>query len=144
MRILNRRSVPAVIALASLVVVGQARPDDELDAHLAELKRQVDRPSTLLHRREQLTLQMASTLDRAAQASPSHSVRRECWTRATVVLDEFGREHRGHALAREFQLQAAVYAWASGRTWADDARLATSDPGPKIEAVRVLDGAIKR
>lgn len=144
MRTRHRCSIPAIIAIASLLVVGQARSDDELDAHLAELKRQVDRPTTPLPRREQLTLQMASTLDRAAQASPSHAVRRECWTRATVVLDEFGREHRGHALAREFQLQAAVYAWASGRTWADDARLATSDPGPQAEAVRVLDGAIKR
>ena len=63
--------IAGIVAVLSLITVGPARGSgpDELKAHLATLREQVNDPALDITRRERLALEMAATLDRAAQAA---------------------------------------------------------------------------
>lgn len=138
------RLVTAVLTIFGLWAVGQARADEELEQHLASLRRQVEDSSRPLILRAQLALEMAATLDRAAQNAPSAEDRRANWQRAVALLDEFSRLNPGQPMAPQFEAQAAIYLWAKGVDFAREAELAPQ-PGPLRErAVKELDASLAR
>ena len=63
--------------------------DDELARHLTTVRSQIENVTIDLARREELALEMAGTLDRAAQSSPDPEVRRRRWSEAIELLDWF-------------------------------------------------------
>jgi tetratricopeptide (TPR) repeat protein len=121
-----------------------ARADDELDRHLADLRQQAEDPTTSIARREVLVLELAATLDRTGQSTGAIDSRRVRWTEAIQLLDRFEMQNPGHPRARETQFQAAVYVWALGRSWQQQAALDPTNQTARSEAVKYLDAAFVR
>ena len=63
--------------------------DAELDRHLTTVREQIGNKFLDLARRENLALEMAGTLDRAAQAATDALKRRHRWAQAVELLDKF-------------------------------------------------------
>lgn len=146
----RRAAILSLIILGyafSPVVPGAARPlraDEELEKHLADLRRQVENPATPIAKRERLALEAASTLDRAAQSAPSAASRRGRWAEAIALLDGFRGRNPGHPQERELAFQAAVYLWAGARSWQQQVELDPTDRAARDEAVNGLDAALVR
>ena len=84
------------LVLTLIAVLGlSVRADDELDAHLKTLRRQAEDRSVPLGQREVLALEIAGTLDPAAQAAPTSEARRAFWSEAIGWLDEFRGKNSG-------------------------------------------------
>ena len=122
----------------------QKLPDDELKAHLELLQRKVEDPTSDISVRETFAMEMAATLDRAAQAATSAEARRARWGEAVAALDRFQAGNPKHALQRQFAVQAAVYVWASARTWLQASRLQPNDASARKNAVDGMSDAVKR
>ncbi|WP_406695370.1 hypothetical protein V5E97_30535 [Singulisphaera sp. Ch08] len=144
----RRGTSPAVFLVAWALFVGGGLPsgkaDDELEKHLASLRSQVDNHALDLEKREQFVLEMAATLDRAAQSAATAQERRKHWTEAINLIDRFDSENPAHPQASKFRFQSAVYLWARGRLWADQQELAPSDHEARDSAIENLDVAISR
>ncbi|MHC5543346.1 hypothetical protein ACYOEI_34415, partial [Singulisphaera rosea] len=141
-------SLAIVGILAGLLVVilpaRVTRGDDELDAHLAMLRKQAEDPLLAIGIREQMAQEIASTLDRAAQAASTAEIRRTHWTEAIKFLDEFEKKNPGHPLAYQFQCDAAVFLWARARLWGQQWELAPTDLNARTRAIENLDVVISR
>jgi hypothetical protein len=146
MRRRGRSSVVFTLAWALFIGSGlvRVRADDELEKHLATLRTQVNNKSLQVDQRAQIALEMAATLDRAAQAASTSPERRKRWTEAINLIDQFEAENPGHNQSPQFRFQAAVYIWARGRLWADQWELAPSDKEARGLAVENLEVAISR
>jgi hypothetical protein len=118
--------------------------DAELEQYLTTRREQVSSKFLDLSRREDLVLEMGSTLDRAAQAATSAEKRRERWQQAIALLDGFLEENTEPPRAREMRFQAGVFRWAQAQSWIQAGELAPGDPGPRKQAVTALDDAIVR
>jgi hypothetical protein len=121
-----------------------ARADDELEKHLEDLRLQVEDTKNDITRRELLTLEMAATLDRAAQSATTPEARRARWTEAIQLLGRFGGQNPSHPRTREFTFQAAVYLWARARSWQQEAEFDPTDLKAREEAIKDHDGALVR
>jgi hypothetical protein len=130
--------------MCSLVAAGAALADDEMQRHLDNLRRQVEDPLIDIGRRETLVLEMAAALDRTGQASPTADNRRARWTEAIELLDRFEMRSPGHPRTREVQFQAAVYVWARGRSWHQQAESDPTSAQTRTEAQKDLDDALAR
>ncbi len=119
------RSGLIVAALASAQV---PMADDELARHLTTIRSQIENVTIDLGRREELALEMAATLDRAAQSSPDSNVRRRRWSEAIELLDWFLKENPDPPRERQVRFQAAVLRWAQGRSWTETGLLGPDDP----------------
>src|SRR4051812_46458926 len=137
-----------LLGLAQTGARAQAPPaaprDDELRIHLQTLQRRVDDPTLDISVRERVALEMAATLDRAAQAAPTAEARRLRWTEAVAGLDRFRAAHPGAPMARASEVQAAVYLWARARSWVDPGRAALSDAAARDHAVDDLNASLDR
>ena len=118
--------------------------DDELARHLTTIRSQIENVTIDLGRREELALEMAGTLDRAAQSSPDSNVRRRRWSDAIELLDRFLTKNPDPPRERQLRFQAAVLRWAQGRSWTETGLLGPDDQKPRQEAVAALDNAIER
>jgi tetratricopeptide (TPR) repeat protein len=118
--------------------------DAELDRHLTTVREQVTNTSLSLSRRENLALEMASTLDRAAQAAATPEKRRHRWEQAVDLLDKFLKDNIEPRLDREMRFQAGIYRWATAQSWISTADLSPGDPKSRQQAVAALDDAIER
>ena len=133
-----------VTALGLLFAIGPAaralgdRPD------VTELRAVLDNETLPVEERSRRVLDGATQLDQAAQASPQTSARRALWVEATKLLDEFAQKHPESEAAPLIRFQAAVYRWAVGRSFVDQAEFAPTDPNLRKEAVRGLDDSIGR
>jgi len=114
------------------------RPD------LTELRAALANETLPVEERSRRALDGAALLDQAAQASPHSSARRALWVEAAKLLDEFAQKHPDSEAAPLSRFQAAVYRWAEGRSFADQAEFAPADPNLRKEAVRVLDDSVGR
>jgi hypothetical protein len=138
------------IALSGLLIVvssaaAQERMDnDELSRHLTTVRSQIENTSLDLSRREELALEMAGTLDRAAQASTDPEVRRRHWSEAIELLDWFLKQNPDPPRERQVRFQAGLYRWAQARSWTDVSLLEPNDPRPRDQAAQALDNAIER
>jgi hypothetical protein len=138
-------AILGVLGLATAGALVRAEPtEQELNAHLATLQRQVEDSALDLAKRARLAIEMASTLDRAAQSAPTAETRRARWTEAVRVLDRFNERNPEHAQAKQFQFQAAVYAWAGARSWMQQAELSPTDTTARDRAIEGLDAAVAR
>ncbi|AGA27304.1 coiled-coil domain-containing protein [Singulisphaera acidiphila] len=144
----RRGTSPTVFLVAWALFVGCDLPwvkaDDDLEKHLAALQSQVANHSLGLEKRGQLVLEMAATLDRAAQSASTAQERRKRWTEAITLIDRFDSENQGHSQANQFRFQSAVYLWARGRLWADQQELTPGDREARNSAIENLDVAISR
>ena len=118
--------------------------DAELERHLTTVREQIGNSFLELARREELALEMAGTLDRAAQAATEPEKRRHRWAQAVELLDKFLVDALEPPRRREIQFQAGVYRWATAQSWLNAAEVAPADPKPRQEAVAALDDAIER
>jgi hypothetical protein len=97
-----------------------------------------------LGRREDLALEMAGTLDRAAQAATADEKRLHRWAQAIDLLDRFLKDNLEPPRQPEMRFQAGVYRWAAAQSWIHACELSPGDPKPRQEAVAALDDAIER
>jgi tetratricopeptide (TPR) repeat protein len=118
--------------------------DEELSRHLTTVRSQIEQKTFDAPRREDLALEMAETLDRAAQASPSPETRRRRWGQAVEFLDWYLTQDPDPPRAPQIRFQAALYRWAQAQSWTRTGALAPKDPKPRQEAVAALDEAIRR
>lgn len=138
------------IALVVLSIASAARAevpsggDTELRTHLAALGGQLDDPRLDVDARARIALEMAATLDRAAQAAPATETRRALWAEAAGVLDGFDAKHPGHAQTRSFQVQAAIYVWARARSWIGVLDANPTDVQARRKAVEALQDCLDR
>jgi hypothetical protein len=146
----SRRGTAAVAAMSvgvGLIWAGlaaRAGDDVELKRHLAEQQAQADDPSRPMPDRERVALGMAATLDRAAQAEATGEQRRARWAEAAAVLEGFNDRNPRHPQADAFALQAAVYRWARGQSWSQQAEFDPTDTRARAGAIATLDAAIAR
>jgi hypothetical protein len=108
------------------------------------LRRQVEDPTIDVVKRERIALEMAATLDRAAQSEPAAEARRARWTEAIRGLDEFLRRNPRSPRERQLRLQAAVYVWARAESWLQQRELSPTDDQARSKAIEDLDLAIDR
>lgn len=152
---MRARSIPRAlfvgVALAFAVAAADARAqapaamrEDDLRAHLKSLQAQVDDPVLDLNVRERYLLNMATTLDRAAQSAQDVELRRKRWTEAVEMIDRFVRAHPDTPMSNSLQVQAAVYLWARGRSWADPARARLATDQARDKAADDLKAAAER
>ncbi|HEX3451058.1 MAG TPA: hypothetical protein VHS97_22580 [Isosphaeraceae bacterium] len=138
------------IALSGLLITistaaAQERmADDELSRHLTTVRSQIENTSLNLSRREELALEMAGTLDRAAQSSTDPETRRRHWSEAIDLLDWFLKQHPDLPRERQLRFQAGLYRWAQARSWTDTAVFDLNDPRPREQGAQALDNAIER
>lgn len=140
-----RRPASTLVFIAGLIALGlnsAGRADDEMDRHLATLRSQLSDPVLPVGRREQIALDMAGTLDRAARTAATPDEKRRRWAEAIALLEAFDKDNPGHPQARQFQLQAAVFRWARGKLWAEQAALSPTATEPRAQAVQSFDEAI--
>jgi tetratricopeptide (TPR) repeat protein len=121
-----------------------AAADAEIERHLTTVRAQVANSLLGLANREELALEMAGTLDRAAQAAKDAPKRRERWAQAVDLLDKFLTDNIEPPRRREMRFQAGVYRWAVAQSWLDTADASAGDPRPRQEAATALDDAIER
>src|SRR6185437_5105170 len=106
--------------------------------------KKVEDASLDMGKRERLTMEMASTLDRAAQSAPTAEIRRARWAEAIRVLERFSEKNSQHPQMNQFQFQAAVYAWAEARSWLQQAETSPTDLPARNRAIESLDAAVAR
>jgi len=142
------RLIPVVgwwLAALTVAAAAQEPPaDDELAHHLTAVRDQIENLTLDVSRREELTLDMAGTLDRAAQASTSPETRRRHWSQAIDLIDWFLKQNPDPPRERQVRFQAAVFRWAQAQSWSQAGALTPGDPKPRQEAVKALDDAIER
>ena len=121
------RTVAAILAVV-LVLPTVARasvdePDDEVERHLAKLRPRLENKSIDPGERAVLALEMASTLDRAAQGESKPERKRARWLEAAELLETFNFENptypraaRLHAPIHRLSFGArAILALSAGR-----------------------------
>jgi hypothetical protein len=136
--------VPLATALCASAIAQQPATEDELSRHLTTVRAQIENAAIDMSRREDLALDMASTLDRSAQSSTDAETRRRRWAQAVELLDWFLKQNPNPPRERQVRFQAAVYCWAQAQSWSFSGALAPGDPRPREEAKRALDDAIER
>src|SRR4051812_17481511 len=85
-----------LLAAGLAIVAGAVRADDELETHLAALRREIADASIDVGKRAQTAQAMAATLDRAAQSATTAEARRARWTEAVGALDDFRSRNPGN------------------------------------------------
>ncbi len=134
-----------VAVLSSTFVPAQTpNPIEELGRHLEGMKRQLEDTSIAVAQRENLAIEAAGTLDRAAQSENRIDAKQAHWDEAARLLDEFREKNPDQTRKREFQLQAAVYRWAQARAWHDRHALFPADAESQEHETTALDDAIAR
>ena len=106
-----------LLVIVAAAVAQEPLNEAELSRHLTVVRTQIADVTIDPLRREQLALDMAATLDRAAQSVTDPDVRRRRWALAIELLDRFSKEYPDLPLARQLRFQAAVFRWAQAQTW---------------------------
>jgi hypothetical protein len=117
---------------------------DELTRRLAEVCDQIENLTSDVSRREQLTLEMAATFDRAAHAAMDPQTRRHRWSQAIELIDWFLKGNPDSPRERQVRFQAGVYRWAQGRSWSEEAAVVARAPKLQEQAAASFDDAIER
>jgi len=134
------------LAALTLAAAAPQQPpdDDELARHLTAVRDQIENLTIEVPRREELTLELAGTLDRAAQSSTDPETRRRRWAQAIDLIDWFLKKNPDPPRERQVRFQAAVFRWAQAQSWSQAGALTPGDPKPREQAIVALDDAIDR
>jgi len=127
-----------------VATAGEPTDDDELAQHLTTIRSQIENLATPIDRREDLALEAADTLDRAAQSSTNAEIRRKRWSQAVEFCDWFLKQCPDCPRERQVRFRAGLYLWAAARSWSESWQLAPRDRKPRDSAVAALDLAIER
>ena len=111
---------------------------------VAELRTALANQEVLVEDRARRALDGTAALDQAAQRSNQAPRRRTLWSASVGLIDEFVEKHDQVESAPLLRFQAAVYRWAEGRSFADQAELAPADPKLRQGAIRALDDSTRR
>jgi hypothetical protein len=130
--------------LGLILAVGPTAPTRGDGPDLAELRAALANEQTPIEERVRRALEAASGLDQAAQRSNQAAQRRTLWVQAVGLLDDFVAKHDQIEAAPLLRFQAAVYRWAEGRSFADQAALAPADAKLRQGATQALDDAARR
>ena len=93
--------------------------DDELARHLTTIRSQIENVTIDLARREELALEMAATLDRAAQSSPTRTSAGAAGRKPSSCSTGSSRRTPTRRASGKLRFQAAVFRWAQGRSWTE-------------------------
>ncbi len=137
-------AVGMLVLAIGFVTTRAAASDDELARHLASIRTQIEDLTQPLDRREDLALETADTLDRAAQSSTDAEVRRTRWSQAVELCDWFVKQYPESPRERQFRFRAGLYSWALARSYSESWQLDPRDRKPRDSAVAALDEAIER
>jgi len=116
----------------------------QVDQDLANLRARSQDPAVTAESRAQASLELASALDRAAQNSTTIEKRRDLWTEAITVLEDFEAKNPGSLRSRDIRFQTALYLWARGEAWAQQADSAPNDQQAREHAIESFDAALTR
>jgi hypothetical protein len=130
--------------LGLLLAMGLTRPSRGQGPDLAELRATLANDSIPAEERARRALDGAASVDQSAQQSPQASERRARWSQAVGLLDDFLAKQPGVESAPVIRFQAAVYRWAEGRSFAEQAELDPSDRKLREGAIRSLDDSTRR
>jgi hypothetical protein len=130
--------------LTILVLAAPTLGDEELDKHLLDQRRQAENPNIDIDTRTRVVLEMTGTLDRAGQVAGTPEGRRMRWTEAIQLLDRFGIQNPGNPRAQELKFQAAVYLWARGQSWQQQADLEPANHAARDQGLKDFDAVLVR
>ena len=133
-----------VVTMAAAAQQPAPVSEAELSQHLTTVRAQLVNPALDLGRRETLAMDMAATLDRAAQSASDPELRRKRWGEAIDLIDRFTRENPDAGLVRQLRFQAAVFRWAQAQTWVRAVAFEPANPRHRERAIALLDDAIER
>jgi tetratricopeptide (TPR) repeat protein len=134
----------SLLVVATAAVAQEPLNDAELSQHLTVVRTQIADVTIDPVRREQLALDMAATLDRAAYSIANGEVRRQRWAQSIDLLDRFNHEHPNLPQSRQVRFWAAVYRMAQGQSWLDASHFEPRDSRLRDRAVALLDDSIER
>ncbi len=141
---MGRRSRVGGWAVVVALGLGGSSWADDPPLDLAEVRATLANPAIPADERARRALDAAGTLDQAAQQAATASDRRARWDEAIGLLDGFLARNPTVEAAPLIGFQAGVYAWAAGRSFADQAELAPADAPARAGAIRGLDEATRR
>jgi len=136
------RRIATFLGLALLLLMPRPGRADSPD--LVELRAALANDSISVDERARRALEGAATIDRATQRLTQASERRALWSQVVGLMDEFLEKHPDVEIAPTLRFQAAVYRWAEGRSFADQAELSPADPRLRPGGMAALDDAIRR
>lgn len=136
--------VLAVLVLGQTPETPEPLGDREIEDLVESARRRFRQLTLDREERGQFALDVAERIDSAARAEPTAGLRAARWSRAVALLDEFLKGDPTHPLALSIALQAGVYRWAEGHTWALQFERSPGDTGAKAEGIKALDDAITR
>jgi hypothetical protein len=135
-------------ALASVLIVALATSSfgqaPEPAPTLAELRAGLEDPAIPVAERARRALEVASTLDQAAQRTSNPAERQARWNDAIALLDGFVSANPEVESARLIRFQAGVYAWAVAQGLVDRAELSVETAPIRLEATKGLEAAVGR
>jgi len=140
---IRRLAMIGLLAAGFLRSTPQARAQDPA-ASLAEIRAGLDNVTLAPDERARRTLDAAATLDQAARRSATAADRRARWREAIGLLDDCVTRQPAADPAPMLRFQAGVYAWAEGRSFADQADLAPGDGPARLGAIQALDDSVAR
>ncbi|WP_169975959.1 tol-pal system YbgF family protein [Tautonia rosea] len=118
--------------------------DREIEELVASARTRFKQATIDREERGKYALDVADRIDSAARAEPTAGLRSTRWNQAVALLDEFLKGDPSHPLALSIALQAGVYRWAEGHTWALQFERSPGNSGAKVEGIKALDDAIAR
>jgi tetratricopeptide (TPR) repeat protein len=133
-----------IVVLMLLAGAGAAPVLDEFDAYLAVQRERLAEPGLSLAQREEIVLDMAATLHRAAEHAGTDEARLRRWAESSELIDTFEAEHPGHPRHALFIAQAGADRAAAGRVLAAQAEIRPDRPELRDRAAVSLDEAIRR
>lgn len=142
----NRRLATVGAFVLGFALFAVARTDeqvDEVERHLSKLRPKLEDRSLSAAERAVLALEMASTLDRAAQGETKPVRQRACWLEAAELLERFNFDNPNHPKSRSFSLQAAVYRWARAKTRLVRLEVEPTDEPAREAAIKELDAVLR-
>src|SRR6516165_5337657 len=134
----------ALAALTPPALAQRPDRDAELSRHVTTVRTQIEDVTVDPARREEMVLELAATLDRAAKEEVDAENCRRRWAEAIDLLDRFARANPDRPMTRQLRFQAGVFRWAQARTWCAAAQFEPQDPKLHEPAVTLLDDAIER
>ncbi len=140
------RATTGVLAVGLWLAPGPAADSraDDPGSNLAEIRATLENAAIPVEERARRALDAASGLDQAAQQAASVADRRARWAEARSLLDDFLARNPAVGPGPMLRFQAGVYAWAEGRSFADQADLAPGDAPARGGAIKALDDAVAR
>jgi tetratricopeptide (TPR) repeat protein len=122
----------------------QASTDAELASQLTTVRTQAADVAFGVAAREDKVLEMAATLDRAAQATKNPEAARRHWAEAIDLLDWYTKDNPETPGCVQLKLQAAMFRWSQAQNWLESGRTDSNEKTSRQRAISALEDTIHR